>query len=172
MVSNGVSNGVSSGARTQASTLRAIVEAVDDPELPHVTIGDLGVVGKVELLAANTVAVTLTPTYIGCPATEQIRADVEKALADAGYAAEVTFVLSPPWTTDAITPTGRTKLAAAGIAPPGPAGDGPAAIDLPVRCPRCGSHRTRLRAAFGSTACKSSHTCDACAEPFEAVKAL
>ena len=153
------------------SDLDTIVRAVDDPELPHITIGELGMVRAVE--TDGTVAtVRLTPTYTGCPATEQIQADVEAAVVAAGYEPTVEFVWSPPWSTDDITPSGRAKLHAAGIAPPAPAADGPVALDLPVECPHCGSRRTRLTAAFGATACKSLHQCDSCRQPFESFKAL
>jgi ring-1,2-phenylacetyl-CoA epoxidase subunit PaaD len=151
--------------------LDTIVRAVDDPELPHVTIGDLGMVRSVEL-DGRAATVRLTPTYTGCPATEQIQADVEAAVIAAGYEAHVHFVWSPPWTTDDITPAGRAKLHAAGIAPPGPAADGAVALDLPIECPQCGSRRTRLTASFGATACKALHHCDACRQPFESFKAL
>ncbi|MEM9521310.1 MAG: 1,2-phenylacetyl-CoA epoxidase subunit PaaD [Actinomycetota bacterium] len=151
--------------------LDTAVRAVDDPELPHVTIGELGMVRSVELDGAAA-RVWLTPTYTGCPATEQIQADVEAAVVAAGYEPDVQFVWSPPWTTDDITPEGRMKLHAAGIAPPAPAVDGPVALDLPTECPICGSRRTRLTAAFGATACKSLHQCDACRQPFESFKAI
>ena len=151
--------------------LDTVVRAVDDPELPHVTIGDLGMVRSVEL-DGDAATIRLTPTYTGCPATEQIQADVEAAVASAGYVPTVEFVWSPPWSTDDITPAGRAKLHAAGIAPPLPAADGPVAVDLPAECPHCGSRRTRLTAAFGATACKSLHQCDACRQPFESFKAL
>lgn len=149
-----------------------IVRSVEDPELPHVTIGDLGIVRAVDVDGSEA-TVTLTPTYTGCPATEQIRDDVEQALRDAGYSPRVTYVLSPPWTTDWITPVGREKLREAGIAPPHPAGPGhETSLDLPVECPRCSSRRTRRRSDFGSTACKAGFVCDACREPFELFKAL
>ncbi len=151
---------------------RAIVDGVEDPELPHVTIGELGMVRAVGV-DGTTVRVTLTPTYTGCPATEQIRDDVESALAAEHFTAEIRFAMSPAWTTDWITPTGRDKLRAAGIAPPHPAGPGhETRLDLPVPCPRCSSRRTRRVAEFGSTACKTSMVCAACGEPFEQFKAL
>ena len=153
------------------SDLDTLVRAVDDPELPHVTIGDLGMVRDVAL-DGRTAHIRITPTYTGCPATEQIRADVEAAVTDAGYEPQVEFQMAPAWTTDDISPEGRAKLHAAGIAPPAPAGDGPVALDLPVECPQCGSRRTRLTSAFGATACKSLHTCDACRQPFESFKAI
>lgn len=155
-----------------AARARAIVDGVEDPELPHVTIGELGMVRAVDV-DGETVRVTLTPTYTGCPATEQIRDDVAEALVADGFTAEIHFAMSPAWTTDWITPTGRDKLRAAGIAPPHPAGPGhETRLDLPVRCPRCSSRRTRRVAEFGSTACKASLVCAACGEPFEQFKAL
>ena len=151
--------------------LATVVGSVDDPELPHVTIGDLGMVRGVER-DGDAVTVRLTPTYTGCPATEQIQADVESAVRAAGFEPTVEFVWSPAWSTDDITPEGRAKLHAAGIAPPRPAADGPVALDFPAECPQCGSRRTRLTAAFGATACKSLHHCDACRQPFESFKSL
>ena len=153
------------------SVLDLLVRAVDDPELPHVTIGDLGMVRSVEV-DGRSAHVRLTPTYMGCPATEQIRSDVEAAVVAAGYEPSVEFVMSPPWSTDDITDQGRAKLTAAGIAPPGAAADGPVALDLPVACPHCNSRRTRLTSAFGATACKALHMCDACRQPFESFKAI
>jgi len=158
---------------TDVSTLaRTLVEDVEDPELPYVTIGDLGMVRDVEA-DGRQIKVTLTPTYTGCPATDQIRDDVCIALAAAGYNAEVSFVLAPAWTTDWITEIGREKLIKAGIAPPHPAGDGhETRLDLPVACPRCGSRRTKRYGEFGSTACKINFVCESCREPFELFKAL
>ncbi len=152
--------------------IREIAASVDDPELPHVTIGDLGMVRSVEH-EDGRIRVTLTPTYIGCPATEEILADVRSALAAADIDADVEMVMSPAWTTDWITEAGRAKLRAAGIAPPAPAGDQPTVmLDLPVACPRCSSRRTRRISDFGATACKAPYVCDACREPFESFKAL
>ena len=153
------------------SDLDTLVRSVDDPELPHVTIGELGMVRSV-VIDGTIARIRLTLTYTGCPATEQIRADVEAAVGAAGFEAAVEFVMSPPWSTDDITAEGRAKLAAAGIAPPAPAADGPVALDLPVACPHCGSRRTSLTSAFGATACKSLHSCAACRQPFESFKAL
>lgn len=150
------------------------VRDIDDPELPHVTIGDLGIVRSVEVDHDRNVAtVVLTPTYTGCPATEQIRDDVVAAVTEAGFEADVHFAISPAWTTDWITDRGRERLAAAGIAPPPPVGEpGVTVVDPPVACPRCGSRRTRSISQFGGTACKASYVCDACSEPFELFKAL
>lgn len=161
---------------------RAVVESVEDPELPHVTIGELGMVRDVRTVDRQ-VHVTLTPTYTGCPATEQIRDDVGSALVAAGYEPTVEFAMSPPWSTDWISAAGRAKLRAAGIAPPHEAHElaaegsvrSPAhetRLDLPVACPRCSSRRTKRLGDFGSTACKASFVCESCREPFEHFKAL
>jgi ring-1,2-phenylacetyl-CoA epoxidase subunit PaaD len=157
------------------------IGAVSDPEIPVLTLDDLGIVRDVrwgEGDLAGTVLVDLTPTYTGCPATEVIAADVAAAVRAAGaQRVQVRTVLSPAWTTDWISDDGRRKLREYGIAPPGqcrPAGSGPRTIGLTlsVRCPRCGSGRTREVSRFGSTPCKSHWTCLSCLEPFDAFKAI
>jgi len=148
-----------------------VVAAVEDPELPFVTIGELGMVRSVEV-SAHQVNVVLTPTYTGCPATEQIRDDVVQALQAHDYEAVVEFEMSPAWSTDHISARGLAKLKAAGIAPPGSAKSGVVVLDTPVRCPQCGSLRTRLQSAFGATACKALYRCNACRQPFESFKAI
>ena len=153
------------------AALDELVREIEDPELPHVTIGDLGIVRSVSIDGA-TATVVLTPTYTGCPATEQIREDVACAVAGAGYAPEVKMAMSPAWTTDWISERGRPRLQAAGLAPPGATRSQTATVDAPVACPRCGSRRTRLVSHFGGTACKASYACNACGEPFELFKAL
>lgn len=153
-------------------TLDELIREIEDPELPHVTIGDLGIVRSVDV-DDNVATVVLTPTYTGCPATEQIRDDVVATLTHAGYTPDVRFAISPPWTTDWITERGHERLLAAGITPPPRVGEaGVTFVDLPVACPRCSSRRTRLISQFGSTACKASYVCTACTEPFELFKAL
>lgn len=157
-----------------AARLDELVRDIDDPELPHVTIGDLGIVRSVEVEDGRA-SVVLTPTYTGCPATEQIRDDVADAIRAAGYEPDVRLTLSPAWTTDWITERGRERLQRAGIAPPPPVADaatGAVSVELPVACPRCGSRRTRLISHFGGTACKASYVCNTCTEPFEHFKAL
>jgi ring-1,2-phenylacetyl-CoA epoxidase subunit PaaD len=151
--------------------------SVPDPELPMLTIADLGILRGVRE-DGGAVTVTITPTYSGCPALGEIAADLRGRLAAAGYR-EVTVrtELSPPWSAGQITAEGRRKLAAAGIAPPerrGPAPerDGPVLVPLHVRCPRCGSADTRQTARFSGTACKALYRCLACLEPFEHVKEL
>jgi ring-1,2-phenylacetyl-CoA epoxidase subunit PaaD len=138
-----------------------------------VTIGDLGIVRSVAL-DGDTAMVRLTPTYTGCPATEQIRDDVAAVVRDAGYEPDVQLVMSPAWSTDWITERGHERLRAAGITPPPPVADPSAAVPIatPVACPRCDSRQTRLISEFGATACKASYVCKACTEPFEAFKAL
>jgi len=154
---------------------REIAGAVPDPELPMVTIEDLGILRDVTEDDQGRVHVTITPTYSGCPAMETIREDLVQSLTLAGYRhVDVEFVLSPAWSTDDLTDEGRAKLAAAGIAPPGPVrtGDATVALALSVRCPQCGSLDTRESSRFGSTACKSLWVCRACKEPFDHFKAL
>lgn len=163
-------------ATLTAADVRAVVAGVPDPELPVVTIHDLGILRDVRIEDGRAV-VEITPTYSGCPAMESIRSDVRARLAERGVAdAEVVTVLAPAWTTDWITPEGREALRRHGIAPPGPAGppgrSRPVALTLSVRCPRCGSPDTRELSRFGSTACKALWACTACGEPFDHVKAI
>jgi ring-1,2-phenylacetyl-CoA epoxidase subunit PaaD len=162
-------------ARTPAYDVAA---GTPDPEIPTLTIADLGILRSVDD-THDGVVVTITPTYSGCPAMREISADVQARLNRAGFGrVMVATQLAPPWTTDWITAEGRRKLAEAGIAPPTPvahrSGPVPLTLGLPPSpsCPRCGSADTRLTARFGATACKSLHRCDACGEPFEAVKSL
>ncbi|MBO4206973.1 1,2-phenylacetyl-CoA epoxidase subunit PaaD [Micromonospora echinofusca] len=155
--------------------VRAAVAAVVDPEIRVVTIDELGILRDVaEDPATGRVTVTITPTYTGCPAMDVIRADIRRALAAAGHPeAEVRTVLTPAWSTDWISDSGRAKLAAAGIAPPAPVRrDGVVPLTLAVRCPRCGSPETEQVSRFGSTACKALWRCRACREPFDHLKAL
>ena len=148
-------------------TLYDVVAAVKDPELRVLNLAELGILRDVTV-DGGAVTVTITPTYSGCPAMDLIRADIESALRSSGVSAVVVkTVLDPPWTTDMITTEGRSKLAAAGIAPPGPV-----LLQISVRCPRCGSPATEQLSRFGSTACKSLWRCTSCLEPFDAVKAI
>ncbi|MDG4821623.1 phenylacetate-CoA oxygenase subunit PaaJ [Asanoa sp. WMMD1127] len=151
-------------------TARAAVAAVVDPELRVVTIDELGILRAVETDERGHVTVTITPTYTGCPAMDVIRADIGAALRAAGHADhEVRTVFAPAWSTDWISPDGRAKLAAAGVAPPGPAR--PVTLSIAVRCTLCGSPDTEQLSRFGSTACKALWRCRACGEPFDAMKA-
>ena len=156
-----------------------VAAGTPDPEIPTLTIEDLGILRRVDYSADRGVVVTITPTYSGCPAMREIAADVQARLNRVGFErVTVATQLAPPWSTDWITPEGRRKLAQSGIVPPSPAPSrtGPVPLTLgPVpspRCPRCDSAETRLTAQFSATACKSLHRCTACGEPFEAVKAL
>jgi ring-1,2-phenylacetyl-CoA epoxidase subunit PaaD len=156
-----------------------VAAATPDPELPMLTVADLGIMRDVTVSAAG-VTVTITPTYSGCPAMREISADISRRLERAGYPhVTVKTQLAPPWSSDWITAEGRRKLAEAGIAPPSPAPrhQGPVPLTLGPRppapaCPRCRSPRTRRTAEFSATACKSLYRCEACDEPFEGVKAL
>ncbi|PYC80864.1 phenylacetate-CoA oxygenase subunit PaaJ [Streptomyces tateyamensis] len=163
---------VTTAARPDAAQLAG---AVPDPELPMLTLAELGVLAGVEQ-AGSAVTVWLTPTYSGCPAVAEMAADVELRLRRAGYTeVAVRLRLDPPWSTDAITPAGKAKLAAAGIAPPGPARPGLLQLGptrLVVHCPQCGSAATEELSRFGSTACKSLWRCRDCREPFERMKEI
>ncbi|MFG3113244.1 1,2-phenylacetyl-CoA epoxidase subunit PaaD [Streptomyces sp. NPDC048197] len=155
--------------------LLALAGSVPDPELPVLTLAELGVLRALRLTAPDRVEVELTPTYTGCPAIEAMSADIERILHDHGIPdVEVRTVLSPPWTTDAITAEGRRKLADFGIAPPRPAGPsgGPVSVTLTIRCPHCGSTDTTLLSRFSSTACKALRRCESCREPFDHFKEL
>jgi ring-1,2-phenylacetyl-CoA epoxidase subunit PaaD len=160
---------------------RAVVEAVVDPELPVLTLADLGVLRDVRTEPDGTVVVEITPTYSGCPAMGVMRADLVHALHEAGFEqVDVRTVLAPAWSTDWITDDGRRKLAQAGIAPPGSAParpPGPVPLNLgPSRrtaaCPLCGSPDTEEISEFGATACTALRRCRLCREPFEHVKEI
>ncbi|MYS51041.1 phenylacetate-CoA oxygenase subunit PaaJ [Streptomyces sp. SID6013] len=162
-----------------ARRARHVAEQVPDPELPMLTLADLGVLRDVEVGEDGTVVAGLTPTYSGCPAMAEMRADVAARLRAAGYArVEIRTVLDPPWTSDWITEAGRRKLAEHGIAPPGAAPrGGPVPLVLsPTRpavpCPRCGSADTEETSRFAATSCKALWRCRACREPFEYVKEI
>ena len=146
---------------------------VPDPEIPVLSITDLGIVREVEI--GERVTVSLSPTYSGCPATEVIENSVLDALHDHGVDdVEIKRVLSPPWTTDWISEKGRKKLRDYGIAPP-EKGAGKRALlhgERQVACPRCGTTATELVSEFGSTACKASYRCSECLEPFEYFKCI
>ena len=151
--------------------------SVRDPEIPPVRIADLGIVERIGV-SADAVEVDLLPTFVGCPALDVIREDVERAVGKAseGRDVRVRFVYSPPWTSDRITPEGREALRSYGLTPP--SGGGPvfvplAALERPERtamCPFCGSDDTVMESAFGPTLCRSTHFCRACRNPFEAFK--
>ncbi len=158
--------------------LRALLDAVKDPELPVISIEELGVLREVQV-DGDSVTVTITPTYSGCPAMATIEADIRAVLAAAGVAQlRVETVLNPPWTTDWMSAAAREKLRAYGIAPPVGRADADGGCALfagaapLVPCPRCRSSDTRRLSEFGSTACKAQYQCRACLEPFDYFKCL
>lgn len=148
-----------------------VAATVCDPEVPVLTIDDLGILREVAV-TDDGVVVTITPTYSGCPAVETIRDDLVLALTEAGFArVEVATTLSPAWTTDWMSDEGKRKLVAFGIAPPtGRRAVGPIPVRLGVACPRCGSLDTHEISRFGSTSCKALYECRACLEPFDHFK--
>lgn len=155
------------GSTIDKSAILGILEAVTDPEIPVLTIADLGILRNVEV-NADEVNVTITPTYNGCPAMDMIAMNIRLALLEHGYQkVKVTSVLSPPWTTDWISEEGKHKLREYGIASPDKrfinARDG-------VECPQCHSTNTRVVSEFGSTACKALYQCNVCKEPFDYFK--
>lgn len=165
---------------TDGGTAWEVVARVTDPEMPMLTLADLGVVRSVHTAGA-AVTVTLTPTYSGCPAVEAMRDDLEAQLGAAGYRpVDVRVVFSPPWSSDLITDEGRRKLADAGVAPPHhtgprPAGPVPLTLEAPsssVRCPHCGAAGTEELSRFGPTACTALYRCRSCREPFEHMKEI
>ena len=165
----------------QAAAWR-VLDAVPDPEVPVISVRELGIVREVreDATVPGGLEVVLTPTYSGCPATEVISDNVREALDAAGLGpVRVSLQRAPAWTTDWISEDGRRKLREYGIAPPGPvAADAPVTMrfaprrSLAVNCPRCDSPRTERLSAFGSTACKALYRCLACREPFEHFKPI
>lgn len=150
--------------------VRRLVAAVPDPELPFVTIEELGILRDVLVEDDGRVTVVVTPTYSGCPATEVIRDDILAVLEAAGHTkTRVRTTFSPAWTTDDLTDAGRQKLLEAGIAPPRHSA---IALDTPLLCPRCRDADTHIVSEFGSTACKALMVCDSCGEPFDHFKEI
>jgi ring-1,2-phenylacetyl-CoA epoxidase subunit PaaD len=170
------------GARTRSRSAEQkawdIAATVCDPEIPVLTIEDLGILRHVEVTQEQGVRVTITPTYSGCPAMDAIRDDLKAAFAREGYAnTQVDLVLAPAWTTDWMTEAGKAKLAEYGIAPPsGRAAAarhaGPIRLTLAVKCPQCSSLNTKELTRFGSTSCKALYVCQDCLEPFDYFKVL
>lgn len=165
-----------SAAQTRVAAAWRALAAVEDPEIPALSVVDLGIVRFVEAQPDGALEVGLSPTYTGCPATEVIRRAVEEALGEAGVGPiRVSSVLSPAWSSDWISAEGRRKLAAYGIVPPP---DTVASMrqllrgDQPVACPHCNSPDTECTSPFGSTPCKALHRCRQCLEPFESFKCL
>ena len=161
---------------TTVGEVEQAIRTIPDPEIPVISIDDLGIVREVELVDDELVRVTITPTYSGCPAMEAIAGQIRRTAERHGRRAEVVTRLSPAWTTDWMSEGGRESLRRVGIAPPtGTRPVGPVSVGLSVRrvtCPQCGSEDTEELARFGSTACKALRRCRACREPFEEFKAI
>jgi len=145
-----------------------LLASVTDPEIPVLTIEDIGILRDIDVSPSGVVDVVITPTYSGCPAMGVIEEDIASALETAGYVAQVSTRLEPAWTTEWMTSEGKQKLNAFGIAPPGSV----IAIVDEVLCPQCGDRGTRVISEFGSTACKRLMVCTACGEPFDQFKAI
>jgi len=145
-----------------------LLRSVTDPEIPVLTIEDIGILRSVDVAPDGMVEVVITPTYSGCPAMAAIEEDIAAALNGAGYAARVSMRLDPAWTTDWMSAEGKQKLKAYGIAPPGMV----VTIVDEVLCPQCDDAGTKVISEFGSTACKRLMVCTACGEPFDQFKAI
>lgn len=169
--------------------IRALLDTVPDPEIPNVSVTELGMIGGIDV-AADRIRVELLPTFVGCPAVEMIRSGIAERLATFGVPVEVIVSFAIPWTTDRISVAGREKLRQSGFAPPPQAGFAlappnmgarslpvlsvapPVTIEDQISCPYCGSPRTVLDSAFGPTLCRSIRHCEACRQPFEAFKTI
>ncbi len=153
----------------------AALAQIPDPEIPVINVVEMGIVRGVAI-EGNKATVTMTPTFSGCPALHLIREQLEQTTRSLGFdSVEVKTVLSPPWTTDWITPEARERLRQYGIAPPQPTRLQSTLIQLeasPTRCPRCGSLNTSVKNTFGPTLCKAIHVCNDCKEPFESFKTV
>jgi ring-1,2-phenylacetyl-CoA epoxidase subunit PaaD len=152
-----------------------VLSEVCDPEIPVLTIEDMGIVRKVEM-KNETLHITITPTYSGCPAMDTIEADIRTALKEAKYAAvEIDTVIDPPWTTEWMSESGKRKLEEYGIAPPDSGSSDKRSLfgkSPLVKCPRCRSENTEVVSMFGSTACKALYKCKDCQEPFDYFKCI
>ena len=158
----------------QARRAWAAAAAVLDPEVPAVTVAELGILRAVDIDDQGRAVAQVTPTYSGCPAVLAIELAIEAALRQAGFDPVIERVLAPAWTTDWITEAGREKLRAYGIAPPVVGSSSKRALfgDITVACPRCASTQTSKLSEFGSTACKAQYRCNACHEPFDYFKCI
>ena len=158
-----------------AERVWAALAEIPDPEIPVISLVDLGVVKEVEVEGKH-VRIAFTPTFMGCPALDVMRGQMEDAVTAVGGEAQIDVLLDDSWSTDKITPAGREKLREAGFAPPAPRGAArPSLVQLrqgSFRCPYCGSTETRLENIFGPTPCRSLRYCDSCRQPFEQFKTL
>ncbi|WP_457645591.1 1,2-phenylacetyl-CoA epoxidase subunit PaaD [Profundibacter sp.] len=156
-----------------ASKAWDVAAAVPDPELPCVTVAELGILREV-VMDGDVAVARVSPTYSGCPAVQFIEEAIAEALRDAGFQPRIERVISPPWTTDWISDGGREKLRAFGIAPPQKASNSKRALfgETVVTCPRCGATDTEKLSEFGSTPCKAHYRCKACLEPFDYFKCI
>ena len=154
----------------------SLLESIPDPEVPVLTISDLGIIRNINIISAGkSVEIMITPTYSGCPAMDTISMNIRMALLRSGYKdVLITKVLSPAWTTEWMTENGRQKLKAYGIAPPGKLQQNDPSVlfaePAAVQCPQCNSYNTTLVSEFGSTACKALYKCNECKEPFDHFK--
>lgn len=147
------------------SQIEEILDEVKDPEIPVISIADLGILREVKVSDDGFIEVVITPTYTGCPAMMEIERDINNALKKEGINDfKITTVLSPAWSTDLMTEEGKARLKEYGIAPPNPTNE------EDIECPNCGSRNTKLLSQFGSTACKSLFKCNDCLEPFDYFK--
>jgi ring-1,2-phenylacetyl-CoA epoxidase subunit PaaD len=157
----------------EKAEILSILQTVTDPEIPVLTLQDLGVIREVNLKDGGEVEVVITPTYTGCPAMDMMEASIKSVLKEQGYQrVSVRSVLSPAWTTDWLSEEGKKKLKEYGIAPPAGTAEKYAILgeETTVECPRCGSMNTRMVSQFGSTACKALFQCRECLEPFDYFK--
>lgn len=154
----------------------SILSEIPDPEIPVITIQELGVIKNVNVISDTEVEVTITPTYSGCPAMKQMEDDIISKLKENGFTSvKVNTIFSPPWTTDWINDFAKEKLRKYGIAPPENTTQDKSwllGIEKSITCPRCGSKNTKLISQFGSTACKALHQCQDCLEPFDYFKCI
>jgi ring-1,2-phenylacetyl-CoA epoxidase subunit PaaD len=153
-----------------------LLSEIPDPEIPVISIIELGVIRNVEIINNTTISLKITPTYSGCPAMKQIEDDVKKKLSENGFTTiDIKTIFSPPWTTDWITPEAKEKLRKYGIAPPENSTEDKSWLtgkEKKIACPRCKSLNTKLISQFGSTACKALYQCKDCLEPFDYFKCI